>query len=320
MPLVLEPSWVGRRVTVRRLLGRGPDGRLHFGDVVGDLLTLDAETAVIDAREGLVEVPLELVAAAKPAPPSTRDELALEAVAARGWRAAETGEIGGWLLRADHGFTGRANSVLPLQPPGRPLDEALAAARAWYAERGLPLRMQIPVESRRLLDAELAERGWPADPVVHVLATRLDTLATDSTNSTDSTDSTGPAVRLDEAPDDGWLARFRDGAGSSPVARMVLTRHDHARFASITAAGRIVAIGRGAIDDHWLGVTAVEVESAARRQGLATAVMRALCRWGQANGATHSYLQVSAANDAAVGLYRRLGYWPHHDYHYRREP
>ena len=38
-----------------------------------------------------------------------------------GWPPLERGELGGWMLRAAGGFTGRANSVLPLgDPPFNP--------------------------------------------------------------------------------------------------------------------------------------------------------------------------------------------------------
>jgi N-acetylglutamate synthase len=311
MPLVFEPSWVGRRVTVRLVAGSRSDGRPQFTDVVGELLSVDGGRAVIETRRGLVVVALTDVQIARIAPPSTGDELALEAVAARGWRAAQTGKLGGWLLRANDGLTGRANSVLPLAAPGVPLDEALDTARAWYAERGLPLRVQVPVEARRLLDAELAERGWPADPDVHVMATRLDTPA--------ATD-VGVTVTLAGEPDDDWLARFRDGSTPSASTRALLTRHETVVFASIRVDGLLAAIGRGVVDDTWLGVTAVEVAPAQRRRGLATVVMAALHGWGVARGALHGYLQVSVDNVAAVALYEGLGYWVHHDYRYRSEP
>jgi N-acetylglutamate synthase len=312
MPLVLEPSWIGRRVSVRRVLDRTAEGELRFGDVVGDLVGLDTETAVIEARSGPVEVPVGLVAAARVAVPSTADELALEATVARGWRAAETAELGGWLLRATGGFTSRANSVLPLRAPGRPLDEALDTVRAWYAERGLPARLQLPVEARRLLDAELAERGWSAESPTHVLAARLDMLP-------DAAAGDAPPVRIADAPDDAWLGRYRGGAATD-VARGLLSRHDRAGFAAVSVDGTTLAIGRGTVDGEWLGVTAVEVDESARRLGLATAVMRALWRWGAARGARRSHVEVAVDNGAALALYQGLGYWQHHDYHYRRDP
>ncbi len=316
MPLVVEPSWVGRRVSVRRVVAHTSEGRAQYSDVVGDLVGLDARTAVIDSRYGLVEVAVDSVHIAAPAPPSTADELALQAVAAAGWRAEETAELGGWLLRANSGFTGRANSVLPLRQPGMPLDEALQQARAWYTERGLPLRMLVPTEARRLLDAELSERGWLTDYAVHTMAGRLDVLRTSAPRDTTG----GHPVELADMPDDGWFSRYHDGAGAEPVGRRLLTRHDRAVFASIRDGDSTVAIGRGVIDDGWLGVTAVEVGPRLRRTGLARSIMAALWRWGTDRGAVRSYLQVIAGDVPAVTLYQSLGYWNHHDYRYRLDP
>lgn len=313
MPVVLEPSWVGRRVTVRCVAqpdGGSAGGGPRYSDVVGELVSLDAATAVVDTRTGPVEVPLTSVAIARIAPPSTADELALEAVVARGWRAAETAELGGWLLRASGGFTHRGNSVLPLRPPGLPLSEAIATARAWYAERGLPLLVQIPVEARRLLDAELGERGWEPSDDVHVMAARLDAL---------DLPAPGPA-EVDDDLDDDWLAVYRGGSAVHDEARALLRRHDRAGFAAVREGGRTVAVGRGTVDDGWLGVTAVEVLPEARGRGLARAVMSALVAWGRERGAAHGHLEVSADNRAGIVLYERLGWWRHHDYRYRTDP
>lgn len=313
MPDVLDPHWLGRRVTVRRITGRRPDGAPTFGDVVGDLVRLDAHVAVVDTTRGAVEVAPDTVAVARLARPSTADELALEGVAARGWRAAETAQLGGWLLRADGGFTGRANSVLPLRAAGVPIGDALATARRWYAARGLPLRIHVPTDARRLLDAELGELGWPAGDLVHVMTARLD--AVTSRQSVPEVE-----VNITDVPDDAWLARFRDGAVPIERARALLARHERAGFAAIRQDSRTVAIGRGCVDDAWLGISAVEIEPALRRRGLAHAVLQTLWAWGRDHGATRSYLQVGADNAGAVALYDRLGYWVHHDYRYRTEP
>jgi N-acetylglutamate synthase len=310
MPVVLEPSWLGRRVSIRRVLDHVSGDRAQFGDVVGDLVGLDAQTAVVQTRNGAVEVDLERIAIARLVPPSTADELALESVAARGLRPADEHRLGDWVLRANGGFTRRANSLLPLGRPDRPLDDALAFAHDWYAERGLPVQLHVPTEARRLLDAELGERGWPADQHTQVLVARLDALAAVD----------GSAVEVATTPDDAWLALYRGGRGLTEPARSLLTRHDTVAFASLRLDGRTVAVGRGAVDDGWLGVMAVEVEPGRRRRGLAAAVMAALWQWGAQREAQRGYLQVSADNAPAIALYTKLGYWVHHDYHYRREP
>lgn len=308
MPFVLEPIWVGRRVSVRRTANRAEDGRQLYSDVVGDLVDLTAETAVIASHGSLVVVPVTDVAVARLVPASTAEELALEEVSAKGWRPAETEQLGGWTLRADHEFTMRANSVHAVRQPGLPLDEALDYARAWYSARGLPLRINLPTEGRRLLDAALGERGFDPSPDNHIMAARLDMLSGDP-----------GATTLTSTPDEDWFGNYRGGLGAVPAARALLLRHDAVAFASIRRDGELVAIGRGTVDDGWLGITAVDVVSGMRRQGLAGAIMAALWDWGRELGADRSYLHVQNTNEAAVALYERLGYWVHHDYRTRTE-
>ena len=57
----------------------------------------------------------------------------LERAAALHWQAPETEPLGEWRLRAAAGFTGRANSALPLGDPGLPLPEAVRPSRTGTA-------------------------------------------------------------------------------------------------------------------------------------------------------------------------------------------
>ena len=88
----------------------------------------------------------------------------LEAVAARGWRAPDEARLGGWLLRAADGFTGRANSALAVGDPGLPLADALTRVCDWYAARGLPPMVAVPHPLGRPgdshVDRYLGQRGW----------------------------------------------------------------------------------------------------------------------------------------------------------------
>ena len=299
-------------MSVRRVVDRDPDGRLLLGDVVGDLAGLDAQTAVVDTRNGLVEVPVAYVTAARLVPPSTADELALEAVAARALVPAHTETLSGWLLRADDGRTRRANSVLPLRQLKLPLADAVAQASAWYRELGLPLLIRVPVEARRLLDAELAERGWPAAGRSHVLTVPFVQLA-------DGPDDV--PVRLDRSADAAWLERYRAGIGHDASEQALLRRETDAVYASVRGpGGEVTALARGVVDDDWLGVVALDVAPHHRRRGLGTALVTALAGWAGEQGARRAYLQVAADNEPARALYERLGFTEHHTYHYVREP
>ncbi|HEX4728655.1 MAG TPA: GNAT family N-acetyltransferase [Jatrophihabitans sp.] len=304
---------VGCRIVVRYLREPAADGPPQ-SDLVGELTAVEPDSITVDTRRGPVTVDRAAVLVLKPVAASRRDVLELERISRRGWRAAEQAELHGWLLYADHGWTGRANSVLPLRSPDRPLPELLDAARRYYAARGLPLQIQLPLPARDRLDGELAARHWPVERRSVVLTRSL---------------LTGPVSALPagyrfeaaDRPDPDWLAGYHYRGGQLPEhAVQLLTRHDRVSFVSIRTADQLVAIGRGAADEGWLGVTAVEVAEPHRRRGLAAGLMRRLYDWGLGQGARRCYLQVDQSNTAALALYQQLGFTEHHRYHYRIEP
>ena len=57
-----------------------------------------------------------------------------------------------------------------------------------------------------------------------------------------------------------------------------------------------------------LHINTLAVAPAARRNGIATALLRHVIADAAASGATRATLEVRASNDAALGLYRALGF------------
>jgi GNAT superfamily N-acetyltransferase len=244
----------------------------------------------------------------------------LEQRAALGWRAPEEERLGGWLLRAADGFTGRANSALATGDPGCPLDQAARAVQDWYQARGLPAMIAIPYPAGRPqaipLDGFLAGLGWG-------VRVRIATVMTAPAGQVARAARTAPAgVEMDPEPSEDWLAlyHYRGQPSLPPIARQVLTSAPWQAFASIRDGAETIAIGRVAAAADWAGLTAIEVAPGYRRRGLATVVTAALAARAAERGAEHVYLQVEDDNEPARMLYRRIGFAAHHDYHYRIAP
>ncbi|HEU0214755.1 MAG TPA: GNAT family N-acetyltransferase [Jiangellaceae bacterium] len=313
----IRADHVGRRVVVRY--------RLPAEDIATDVLGLLVERLagalrIRRADGSVVDVPLADVVAAKPVPAhrvTRRDVRALETAAAEGWRAPDTVRLGGWLLRAAGGFTRRANSCLPLADPGMPVRGAVAEVERWYAGRGMDPLFQVIIPLAEAVDAHLDSLGWSGrSEDVLVMTAPLGPVA----------DALRPGlapVTVTAEPDDAWLAAYHYRGQTLPAhARHVLVDAETVGFASVDDGGRRVAIARGAVTNapdgrRWVGITAVEVEPAARRRGLGTHVVAGTAVWARTHRASDVYLQVSADNAPALAAYQRLGFIEHHRYHYR---
>jgi GNAT superfamily N-acetyltransferase len=320
--VALTAADVGERVMVRYALAADSPGG-SYTDAVGDLRSWADGRLLITTRHGTVDVPQDAVVAGKLVPPRRLTNAGEASVAevqrmsALSWQALETERLGGWRLRAGGGFTGRANSVLPLGEPGRPLDDALDHVTRWYADRGLLPRFQLPQPDTAQLSQALAARGWSmtdsADVLLGEVAEALE-LAGDQRGDL-------PPVRVEDLPSDAWLAAYHYRGGTLPAeAVRILTHHSDVGFASVVEDRAVVAIARATVDGRWLGFQAVEVDPSARRRGLGRQVMSGLLRWGRDRGARHAHLQVAVDNEPGHALYAGLGFTFHHRYDYRMPP
>ncbi|MEV0725539.1 GNAT family N-acetyltransferase [Micromonospora purpureochromogenes] len=318
---MLRQQDVGHRIVVRRIVGIR-EGRPLFSDALGELVELTETHLTLATTQGRLRVPVTEVHRAKRVPPTRRPTasavIELELASDEAWPAAVRDRLGDWLLRSAAGWSGRANSALPVGDPDRPLPAALDAVERWYADQGQPAMVNTPLPLAAPVGAELDARGWGSRPPVLVQTVALAALPPAASAPADS-----PPVELAAAPSDDWLAIAAGRKGGLPdAARHVLTAVDRVRFAHVYADGTLVAIGRGTVTGRgrWLGLSLIEVVPEARRRGLAGRVVRALVDWGVAEGATHAFLQVEQRNTAAVTLYRGLGFTTHHTYLTRVAP
>jgi N-acetylglutamate synthase len=304
---------LGARVTLRYLL---PPGQSHpMTDVIGELIESDESVVAVRASDGhVVRVTPDRVVALKslgPRPIRTSEIRALERAAADGWPGVEQAWIDGWLLRAGHGFTGRANSAVPVEPSASLA--SLPAIVQWFHARLLPPTLLLP------------DRLGSVPPE---WTTRDETLvmAADISRVTLPADSVSV---ISDAPDDDWLGLYRYRGRPLPSRALDVissVRDGVLGFGRIgSAASTMLAIGRAAVTDapdgrRWVGLTAVEVASEHRRNGLGTRMCGELVAWGRDQGATHANLQVSADNAGAIAMYQGLGFVEHHRYRYAAPP
>lgn len=317
---------VGARVVIRMRLPEAEvyEGGPHHTDVVGEVRSFDEESVVVETRRGEVVVPRTRIVLAKQVPPAPvrrpRRPPAQEAVGIDDLQALMTAgmpplfslHLGGWLLRAANGYTGRANSTLPIGDPGCPLEEAIRRVADWYAEHGQPALVQLP----HAVDAD------PRDSALgSLLAQRNWRFFTPTLVMTKPSASAGPSdsvrVEASAAPTDDWWAT------SSPrsirhreTLTEVLARVPSAAYLTAYVGGSLVGHARLAFGAGWSGVFDVHTDPAARRRGVGRALMRAAGQLATEQRIPLQYLQVDASNEAAVRLYESLGWHVHHTYHY----
>ncbi len=315
---MLGPQDVCHRVVVRRIVGIRED-RPVFSDALGYLVAIDDAQLTVQTADGsLVHVPKKQVIGAKRVParsrPTAPEIAAMERAAAQAWPAPDTGRVGEWLLRAAGGWTGRANSALPVGEPGRSLSAAIDEVVIWYRDRQLPPRVNVPLPLAAPVNAALDERGWASSPPVLVQAAPLPALAAGAADLPPATLETRPA------PD--WLAMVADRKGGLPApALSVLTGPAEVRFAAVRDGdGMLLGAARGAVTGYRLHLALIEVAPAARRRGLARHLIRQLAGWAGGLGAHTAYLQVEQRNEPALGLYAGLGFTTHHTYVTRTGP
>jgi len=249
----------------------------------------------------------------RPAPALVR---ALEETAFRAWPAAEVETLDGWALRATGSVTRRANSVFTSGEAGSrisSLEERIARAEAFYAERAITPRFQLsPLSVPSGLDAELDRRGYLREAPVSLQIAETRSLA-----------RVPPAARveLEAVPSERWLdvaarqSRFRE---SETIYRALLGRiGPSARFALGILDGVPLAAGISVVDGDFCGIFSMLTLPAARRKGLARGVLLALAHDAHARGANTLYLQVERENPAALALYAALGFSELYGYHYR---
>jgi GNAT superfamily N-acetyltransferase len=246
------------------------------------------------------------------------DPVLVELSADATWVAEERQPLGPWMLRANQGYTGRANSVRTACAEKTGADswlELIAAAEAFYQQRGLPPVFQIsPATMPRDLERILIERGygishtgeiWAADPI-------------EVRNATGRSGGSGSIVERGSL-DATWLGCAVEEHAGQPNLRDRIYRRvpsPHV-FAMMVEGSDPVARVLGAVHGGLGWIYRMATAREHQRRGYATRLLNYLAEWTLANGAKTICLQLMAENAGARKLYEMAGFRKQYDYHYR---
>jgi N-acetylglutamate synthase len=309
----------GMRAVVRKRIEHG------VTDALGDVVAIDQDTVSVRTRLGIVVIDRAAVVAAKEVPPrSTRrgaPHLAismddLERIMVEEWPPIERAELGGWLLRAAAGFTGRANSALPLGDPGVPLSAAVDRCESWYDARELQRLFCLFGPEGFTADddplgRELLARAYEPFKNTMVLTASTGALQPEIPHAS------GARVRLEAVPSPAWWDAWADKEGTTPdVARSVLSGSPDQLFASLEVDGTVAGVARLSFAHMWAGVSALRVATEHRRTGVAMQLMGAIADESRTRRIRSVYAQVAQANSPSRSLFERLGFSVHHEYVY----
>lgn len=282
-------------------------------DVLGVCTSWEDGRARVRREDGNeVEIVVADIVSGKPVPPrpSVRHRVSADeaqVLALAQWQDLAMTDLGGWTLRSSATVPNRrANSVLAMTPPG--VADPIAGVVAHY--EGLGQRPIASVLTDSPEEALFLDVGWvpessDADTIFQltslVMARReLRARRKSAAGAGRSRDVQPIRVDIDEntsGDHDSARATVRIGDPDSPIAT-----------------------GLAAYSRDWLGIRAVDVDQAHRRQGLGLAVLDALLEWGAECGASTAYLQVLGDNSPALSLYGGLGFRAHHTYRYLAVP
>lgn len=236
----------------------------------------------------------------------------LESAAFSAWPSEHSTDVKGWILRLDRGYTKRANSLNATARSQRLSEADLDSVETRFLQLGLTPTIRLtsfaPVYE---VDKLLERRGYRCCDLSLVMTRALS--AADGQNQ--------EAQALPGGAEE-WLEAFQVTSGKSGTGQTIhldiLRRiKHHVAWAAHPASNSPLCCGLGVLVGQDLGLFDIATHPDHQRHGLAQQLCRGLLTWGYRRGARSAFLQVVAANSAAIRLYEKLGFQVAYKYWYR---
>lgn len=237
-----------------------------------------------------------------------------EAAAFRAWPAASLHYNGAWLIRLTGGHPAkRLNSINPLDPGDCDnIEGRIDAAAERFAAYGRPVTFRMSPLAGEPIATFLDRQGWSRFAESLVMTLPLDTIDFEHVMS---------QIPLRD------MARFINAAMTvndfEPSIRPGLTEvvssiEPESGLFLLEDEDKPVASAICVHDGELAGLFQVASSFGQRGKGHGRRVVLSAIKWARMRGAKIAWLQVEADNEAAIGLYRSIGFSEIYRYHYRQ--
>ena len=239
----------------------------------------------------------------------------IEELTANSWPSHVQQTLGEWRLRANLNVTKRANSVYTCGAFPE-CEDWMEVVEDFYRRRSLVPCYYVCEASPAELDGLLESRGYRkifecytmvascAEVLAHPVESGRFTLEFAEEASSEWIHD---FIRLEEYSPDRYEGYVNIFSAIGP----------RKSFVSLRDQGKLIALGTVVVERGWAGLSNIVVDPEHRGKGAATFLLDALVRWSMCSGAEQIYLQVVKDNLPALSLYRKHGFVPLLEHHFR---
>ncbi len=238
----------------------------------------------------------------------------IEDLSLNAWPSHQMQLYDGWILRYSWFYTHRTNCVEQIGVSMIPRVEKIRYCEEIYRRWKTPCIFKITPLTEASFDKVLENRGYEIQHTTDVMVMQLPPAGTNAVH---------PEVEIESRISDEWIDALFEIKGNATVTHLKIVPSMYAaipkdvRCVCIRENGQIRATGLGILDREYIGIYAINVDSAYRRRGFARKICETLMEEGKKAGAEKAYLQVVSANAPAIALYESLGMNKAYSYWFR---